>query len=72
MMNNRNMHTAPTFTEYLYNHVGHPATHIALRARAQYSTFVADLNRKQYADRITASVTEDGAAVAIEELIREE
>ncbi|MBQ4323957.1 MAG: HAD family phosphatase [Clostridia bacterium] len=26
---------------------------------------------KQYADRITASVTEDGAAVAIEELIRE-
>lgn len=57
-MKNRNIHTAPTFTEYLYDHIGHPATHIALRARAQYSEFIRDLNSKQHLDRIAESLAD--------------
>lgn len=57
MMNNRNTQTAPTFTEYLYN-MAHTATHIALRARGQYSAFIADLNRNQYRDRIAEALVE--------------
>lgn len=57
MKTNRNIQTAPTFTEYLYN-MAHTATHIALRARGQYSQFIADLNRNQYRDRIAEALAE--------------
>lgn len=56
-MKNRNMQTAPTLTEYLYN-IGHASAHIALRARGQYSQFIADLNGKQTADLIAEALTE--------------
>ena len=57
---NRDRHTVPTFAEYLQQ-IGHASTHIALRARAQYSKFIADLNRKQYADIIAEALTDYNA-----------
>ena len=57
-MTNRHMHTAPTLTEYLYSHIGHPATHIALRPRAHFSEFIRDLNSRQYTDRIAEALAD--------------